>query len=527
MSTKKFYLSDEVVTFTDNFKEFDIRYQISKDQRHLMPELLADINFEDVNEAIKTLEQLFQDHPENVLYKSMLALNYLSNKNYNKAFQLASEILTIYPDFLDAKRCLAGYYNAHGDTEKTFELFEKFSGCMALFPDRESITYSEYYAYITAAVEYSIAINDEFGAQEFLDNLLQIPQLEFLSYQLQEQIDVIFDHIFPPHQFVVTVTAPVPFTIKTDPPNFHHVQTQQFYTLGLEMESRQIRELLSLPHESFAADLQLMLSDLVERFSYLSNHSAPNNRFMLYHAMAFLAAIEAEDKVPFLLNFLKNNIAFINYWTYPGEIEELLPIFTVLGKNKIDQYEKFLFEPGIDSNVKTMIVSALFQVAQQYPNKYIELLGAYKRIFAKLNSDFDITNVFDDDLLLTMCEDALELDNADLALAVKLFFYNKKYNVIFSSTFEDIYADAIEESKRDNKFELKNIYQFYSHTAELAFDDEIFESLLDVSRDDDTMEGINSETSLFNNIGRNALCPCGSGKKFKRCHGGLPEIGSN
>ncbi len=526
MSTKKYSLPDEVVTFTDNFKEFDSRYQISIEQRNLMPELLADIDFEDVIAAINTLEQLFQDYPENVLYKSMLALNYLSNKNYNKAFQLASEILAVYPDFLDAKRCLAGYYNAHGDTEKTFELFGKFSGCMLLFPDRKSITYSEYYAYISAAVEYSIAINDEFGAQVFLDNLLEIPQLEFLSFQLQEQIDATFEPSFPPPLFEVTTTAPVPVTIKSTPPNFQHAETQQFYTLGLEMENRKIRELLSLPRESFAADLQLMLSDLLERFSYLSNSSSPNNRFMMYHAMAFLAAIEAEDKVPFLLNFLKNNTAFINYWTYPGESLELLPVFTVLGKNKIEQYEKFLFEPGIDSEVKTMIVSALFQIAQQYPYKYTELLGAYNRIFVKLNSNFDITNVFDDDLLLTMCEDALELDNENLALEVKLFFYNKQFNGIFPCTFEDMLTDAIEESRRDNKLELKNIYQFYTQAAELAFDDEIFESLLDVSPDDE-MEEINSEDSLFTNIGRNALCPCGSGKKFKRCHGGLPEIGSN
>jgi preprotein translocase subunit SecA len=27
---------------------------------------------------------------------------------------------------------------------------------------------------------------------------------------------------------------------------------------------------------------------------------------------------------------------------------------------------------------------------------------------------------------------------------------------------------------------------------------------------------VNSE---FENVGRNDLCPCGSGKKFKKCHG--------
>jgi uncharacterized protein YecA (UPF0149 family) len=38
------------------------------------------------------------------------------------------------------------------------------------------------------------------------------------------------------------------------------------------------------------------------------------------------------------------------------------------------------------------------------------------------------------------------------------------------------------------------------------------------------IQKINAEDSLlpkesFENIGRNDICPCGSGKKFKQCHG--------
>jgi len=28
------------------------------------------------------------------------------------------------------------------------------------------------------------------------------------------------------------------------------------------------------------------------------------------------------------------------------------------------------------------------------------------------------------------------------------------------------------------------------------------------------------KSQLFKGVGRNDLCPCGSGKKFKKCHGG-------
>jgi preprotein translocase subunit SecA len=36
---------------------------------------------------------------------------------------------------------------------------------------------------------------------------------------------------------------------------------------------------------------------------------------------------------------------------------------------------------------------------------------------------------------------------------------------------------------------------------------------------DDEVDGKNAEKISFENVARNDLCPCGSGKKFKHCHG--------
>ena len=32
-------------------------------------------------------------------------------------------------------------------------------------------------------------------------------------------------------------------------------------------------------------------------------------------------------------------------------------------------------------------------------------------------------------------------------------------------------------------------------------------------------EVVGEEADMFAHVGRNALCPCGSGRKFKKCHG--------
>jgi len=528
MANKRYHLPDEVITLTEGFKEFDERYGISVAQRHLLPDLLSKFNDDNPDAAIDQLKALLVKHPGHILLKSMLALNYITNSDFTSSHQLAMEILKNYPDFIDAKRCLAYNLLRHGEPEKADELFEGFTGCSKLFVNRKAITYLEYGSYTIAAVDYSLNVLDFEAAQDYVDAIYAIPLLVDIADQLQEQVDAfqIADYINPKKDvFTIFSITPIPVTLKTQPPKFNHNEVVKFYQLGFNIENSFIHEMLLLPRKTFVADLLLILSDLEERYSYLSGPNTLTNRYMLCHAIAFLGAVEAEETLPDLLKFLKNNDTFLAYWIYPGFLDDLLPFFTILGKNNINQYVEFLLEPGISASAKSLIADSLFQISMQFPAKYPQVIAAYQKIFGVLNGKDALINVFDDLLALTLCEDALELNYKPLVDSVKLFYYNKTNNPIFICTFEEMVEQAVEESTFDNTVDMKNIYQFYMYNQMDSITDEMFD---DEDDDDEFIfPVISHDGDRLAEVNINKLCPCGSGKKFKKCHGSIPVIHFN
>ncbi len=65
------------------------------------------------------------------------------------------------------------------------------------------------------------------------------------------------------------------------------------------------------------------------------------------------------------------------------------------------------------------------------------------------------------------------------------------------------------------KHTLKKIQQIANKPVAADFDIQIPEQLLKQATSDTDIENITN----FESVGRNAPCPCGSGKKYKRCHG--------
>ncbi|MBK7443055.1 MAG: SEC-C domain-containing protein [Bacteroidetes bacterium] len=129
-------------------------------------------------------------------------------------------------------------------------------------------------------------------------------------------------------------------------------------------------------------------------------------------------------------------------------------------------------------------------------------------------------------MLNTICEDALEQQYSPLTEAVQQFYNDPRFNPIFELPFKNMLEYAIEEANRDNSFDKKNIYikygDFPEHKNKFNWMNAFEENKTPVLPKPEA-----SEQSPFKNISRNAKCPCGSGKKFKHCHGKFPDITSN
>ena len=72
----------------------------------------------------------------------------------------------------------------------------------------------------------------------------------------------------------------------------------------------------------------------------------------------------------------------------------------------------------------------------------------------------------------------------------------------------------------DNDFTVQDFLSFLQEQKEKMAED--------TSETEDGLEDADQESlkkDLFEGIGRNEVCPCGSGKRFKHCHGAIaPQV---
>jgi preprotein translocase subunit SecA len=101
-------------------------------------------------------------------------------------------------------------------------------------------------------------------------------------------------------------------------------------------------------------------------------------------------------------------------------------------------------------------------------------------------------------------------------------------NLLWMNHLEDV--EAIMESvrlraygQRDPLVEYRKEGRTFYDKMEAHFDEWVFNNVLRVEKvvqDEDTRRRmVIGNDPKYKNVGRNDLCPCGSGKKFKRCHG--------
>lgn len=530
MPKKTYKLPTETITLTDDFIEYDACYAISPNEREIINDLFAEMQIHDIKTT--TLKNLVKTYPENVVFNSLLATNYLSENKDLLAYNLATAVLDKYPDFLMAKQTLSTYFAKHNNYESIDNLFEGFVGCGKLLPGRKTITYFEYLIYVMEAVDFGFADENIEFVEEIADTLREIKPLNYAYEQIllqldRDEIEAEFDEdIMEDGIFQIETDIDIPGSFDAIAPEFENPEVLLFYKKKFEPDSQEIRKFLLLPRESFIRDLIKVLQDLENRFLYFETKQYKGGKGMFIHVCNFIEALEAEEAIPDILLFLKNNEIFISNWVFPNQFSDLWSVLAIAGKNKCDDYVAFLFEPGLEPASKVVVLSALFQIQLHYPNKYKAVVDAYLTILDRINNQPLQPNVFNDFLLNTICEDALEQQYPPLTEAVQQFYNDPRFNPIFELPFQNMLEYAIEEANRDNSFDKKNIYikygDFPEHKNKFNWLDEFEDNKIAAVPKPKT-----SEQSPFKNISRNAKCPCGSGKKFKHCHGKFPDIINN
>ena len=499
-------------------------------QNHMSPYLKEKIQelYVDIQQGkpalIEDILQLIEKFPQNPQLKNYLSVVYNNMGDLEKGEEVNEWILKEHPDYLFGILNKAATYFYKEEFYKIPELLGRNIELKELFPERTVFHVGEFTSFTKFAIQYFFEIGKLEVAESrlgllsdlFPDHPDTLVVQEWYSGRLREK----GLEIFPEEDIDENInTFSEPQTREN--PVFMHHEIYCLYEFDLSIPRIFIENILSLPRESVIADLEMVLNDSISRYLYFLELSAnksiddANMSFPL-HAMFLLGELRAKESLDKLLRFLSFDSDFLLFWLGDHKTESIYEPIYYMGESQLEQLKKFMFKPGIDTYVKTSLLTAVQQIYLYQPHRTNEIIRWYEDVV-----DFFIANaknkkLNDSVVLAFLVSDVMEIKEHRLLPKIAKLF---KTNQVSEGICNNIQAFKEEVSKigniQESKRELLNIFNRYINIEETFLSENYF-SASELLRNSPVFpEG--QEKEVFPSIGRHDPCPCGSGRKFNQC----------
>jgi Protein of unknown function (DUF1186)/SEC-C motif len=320
-------------------------------------------------------------------------------------------------------------------------------------------------------------------------------------------------------------------------PEFKHPEMAMLYGWGFDIPVEAVKRILALPRETLIADLELMLQDADTRYAAyaaLETEATPLPLSLTsfpVHAAFLLAELGATASLGKLLRFLGKDPVMVDFWMGDHLTEDLWTAIFKLGKDNLERIQKFVRNHDADVLARAAAVSAVAQVAWHYSGRRKEVFAWFESMFNYFRDNF--THDDEAELLGEAVSEVANLRAKDLLEAIQELYDEDLVDTSFPGSFVQVQGDMYEPINNWAKMPVKSIVETYQHFTDT------WDIYSDPGEEDDEqlvvgggyLSSQNKKKALtsFNpstqpakkepQAGRNDLCPCGSGKKFKKCHG--------
>lgn len=230
------------------------------------------------------------------------------------------------------------------------------------------------------------------------------------------------------------------------------------------------------------------------------------------HAIHILPLINTKEALELLLDTIRYRNDELDSWL----TENVASILIAFGEDAIEDLKRFSSDETLESFVRSTTTTALAFLTTKYPSHKDDIKEHFLKL---LNTTGDPTFAslvagnlasFHDPSVMPDIRRAFEEDRMDLIMdseeEIKLVIAGEYDHILFS----ECKKDPFDHFSRKNIEYLHSINGSESMYDDLSSDDNSFS-------DDDIFEFENNENTRKIKIGRNEPCPCGSGKKYKKC----------
>jgi len=472
------------------------------------------------NQLASKLKKLTTNYPAIPQYKNSVASLYLLTGKKKLFLESAKEIMQQFPNYIMTRCSLINFYIREYDLEQALELLGKNLDLNEVYPLRSGkFTEVEVFTYHSAAFRYLIAIRDPETAQKHYDYLEYIypnaPDLENFRLDLnfknmekslrekknQREVKVIPEKIFVPKS----------------KPTFDNPDILLIYQHDYNINIDILTQIINLPRESVIKDLEKALIDSFVRLEYFKK--SRESQFMPMHALTILSVMQAEEALETLFKILRQGQSYFDHWFGLFYSVEVWRFVYSIGQNYPDRLKAFVVEPNHYKYAPIAVCKALKYRAIYNQESMAEVIQWQQSVLQYLLAHQDDTDVFDSFLYLTLLHDFLD-------------FAGKEHLPIFLTLYEAHLLDEKERlSLKEIKKRLARPYKVGKADKILTTIDQFYDCWKKWYRKDNPFVHEEAEQPSVpkNNkpvaeppavkAGRNDPCPCGSGKKYKKCCG--------
>ena len=575
---KKFYAQYGLKITTDVMLKSD-----DKNLQKLSEQMFNALQNPNVSkQTVAELEGLVKKYPEHQSFRNYLYLGYVKLNDHKKAYEVLQLTLRDHPDYAFAHYNLADHYIREGHINKAAAtLKEPYD--IRHFEKGEFIHFSSYKNYYAVAIVIELARKNIAKAIELHRPLYDFDPKHKDVKALAAKIGVakmrnnplfglnssLLGKKSPQHRSVESLSKPISGAYLSDgkgKPIFNHVEIHQLYQYGLEnIPKSVIKSILALPRQGLIQDLEHVLMDTILRYVHFQNKDWNENTDNFFvHAIYLLTELKAEESLPVLLDFLRQDEEFTDFWlsdsaeTYLG-----CPIY-LLGNHQLEVLKDLALEENMYYENRLYGCNVAVQVAIKQPERRSEVLQFFKDIIQKHLDNPNNDHLIDSEFLSFVISAIIDFRGFELEEDIKALFATGWIDDSISGDLEEVlqelrkpfnpfYEDPMPkdifesysvkyEDRRpksnddeDSTFEafLTDPYQQYMAEATPSLFGSPLNKLFGVKDEDDDDEDDDydeEEDDFYQQpqvtvkretpkVGRNDLCPCGSGKKYKKCHG--------
>jgi hypothetical protein len=483
---------------------------------------------------------------------------FLELKEFMQAEAKAREIQERFPDYFFGKISVIDLRIRMGDPKAAKQLLGDVSELSEFLPGREVFHVSEFFAFHTLAFEVGIETGDFEAAKRHLRLLWEWDKDDRQTKQLAFRLAVKRSPLFNRKERAsVEVVRPDLYAPTDEEPVLRHPEVQELLLLPWqEMPQRVIDSLAALPRASLVADLQTLLEDSMRRFDYYVDNDLEEACAQASHALALLAWLEAAEALPVVLNTLRYEKEYSRFWFGDFAEHYYCWYLTMAAPGNLDTYRAFARERGRYTFHVFNVFVAVAQWGMQETANRQHAVSWFADLFQYYLDHPDDTGLIDADTISFAISEAGDLRAPELLPLVEQLYgrdwvdptvmgnmaeieriyhlppdpadlkpiptdipdlYNETYRKRTAPSNQDFSGIADELEKKLNDPLERYLKGLTSN---------LISNMLKDGDDDDDWEEDSPPPALvvrkpqaIPSVGQNAPCPCGSGKKYKRCHG--------